>query len=486
MSSVMENIKKMSIDEIESMIDLLKKELDLRNNKNEVCDYISVSKSKNFIESIDNTLYLDNVSKKDSKNCFKIRCRIDLDNVYDFLNDMTSLGYNLSNKKIVKHDIDYLDKAFNKSQNTDYINNVIKLGLSYKPYLNKDMISGNFSIWCNKKEHIDKFKNKFGKRMLCINKTKHIYSVSYNIQNENLNYIPKTKLEYEIKYPICILSKSRYYKDRCLTHILLEKNKINHYMFVEKDEYELYKHFLNKNGSKYCILINTNKNNSQDGINSSSVRTFILNWARNNKHDYVWMLDDNIKKFLYYGYYDEFKKNSISKVEFNSKNIFSIAETLCDIKKIGIISHNFAPLRRTDMCNIIFENKKCYSSMLINTTTEIDFIDKHQEDNFFSLTNICKGYKTLVLNNIQFEKNTSGSIKGGNREIVYKDDIDGHGRLERSVYYKKRLKEYIEQGIIKTKFNNLSPDEQVNKVLIKSPLKHEECHMKVLYEHITM
>ncbi len=138
------------------------------------------------------------------------------------------------------------------------------------------------------------------------------------------------------------------------------------------------------------------------------------------------------------------------------------------------------------MRSVIVENGKSYSCMLIPTNslrkdgTLIRFSGKHQEDNFLSLDFICNDYTTLCFNHIFYNKNTSGVDKGGNRESIYKDDDKQKGRIERTEFFINKTKRLLQQGIIKPKKSSYT----INDLLVSSPQKNEEVHMKFMYNKI--
>ena len=237
--------------------------------------------------------------------------------------------------------------------------------------------------------------------------------------------------EEEIKYPICVLSYKRADKNG-KTHLLLTKKKINHYLFIQKSQLEAYESWYNPD---YCKLI-VGDEWSDEGMGSTTVRNYILNWGKDQGYDRVWMLDDNIKG--YKRYYQGGKN------EITSNEIFTHIEKYIErYDNVGGVSHNFNPFIAEGDCRAcIVTNNKCYSSMLLKTDGEIIFRYKHQEDNLISIEYINKGYCNLCFNSILYDKDTSGMNGGGNREAIYKckdKDKDGDGYKERYEYFEAIL-----------------------------------------------
>ena len=222
------------------------------------------------------------------------------------------------------------------------------------------------------------------------------------------------KKQNPIKYPICILSYKRANKYG-FTSKLLSRLKIPHYLFVEPQEEDIYKEWIGDD--LYCSIVIGARNYSiEDKMGSSPMRNFILDCGKENSFDMVWMLDDNIKS--YKRYYQGVKN------DIESYDIFaSVEEYIRRYDNVGIVSHNFNPfIREGDARTCIVKNNKCYSSMLIHTGNDIRFRYKYNEDVLMSIEYICKGFCNLSFNHILYDKDTSGSNKGGNQENIYCDN----------------------------------------------------------------
>lgn len=272
-------------------------------------------------------------------------------------------------------------------------------------------------------------------------------------------------LNTKTKYPIAILSFGRY-NDYGRTHKLLTKLKINHYLFVEPFEYELYSSWYN---NEYCKLVKAPEDFHLKNMGSTPMRNYILDYYKVD-HERVWLLDDNIKcyKRLYRGV-----KNQIEDAEIFT----SVEKYISKCDNVGIVSHNFSPFVVEGGCRgILCKNGKCYSSMLVPTDS-IRFKHKHQEDNFISIEYISKGYTTLCFNHIVYDKNTSGQDDGGNTKFIYKKEEQDIGRKERFDYSFKIAKELIESGDIK-----LKEGKTLNNLIFHKPLKHEHYHIEFNYD----
>lgn len=210
-----------------------------------------------------------------------------------------------------------------------------------------------------------------------------------------------------IKYPIAVLSFNRANDRDGLTHKLLTKMRIKHFMFIEPQHEEMYKQWFNP---EYCELIICPRNFSEDKMGSCRVRTYICEYF-NDKFDRVWMLDDNIK---HYGRFQSGVKNKIE-----GHGIFSsVEEYIKQYDNVGLVSHNFWPfITEGQGRSCIVKNGKCFSSILCPTDAVWKY--KYEEDTLLSIEYIQQGKCNLCFNHIVYDKPTSGVSKGGNQDNLY-------------------------------------------------------------------
>ncbi len=342
--------------------------------------------------------------------------------------------------------------------------------------ISKDMVMYHGNIFTEKK-YVDEIKKIINENFKNIIYKKNGKSISTSINYNPIKKgewkgvdLPQKKLKtITPEYPINIVSFGRSNKYG-FTHKLLTKMKINHYLFIEKKQEKQYKKWYNLD---YCKLIVAD-NFSEQNMGSTPMRNYIMDYWKGE--DYVWILDDNIKK---YNYFNRGKKNPIE-----SPIIFKVIEDYvsgCD--NIGIASHNFNPFISQGMeraCIIV--NSKCYSSMLLNNKIGLRFSHRHQEDNFISIDCICKGYNTLSFNSLLYDKNTSGTDKGGNHDSIYKcgEKTDGKGYKERFEYFQNTAKELIEKGDIVLK-KGVNPNDFIWR---DYTMKSKEYHGKAKYTYL--
>ena len=254
------------------------------------------------------------------------------------------------------------------------------------------------------------------------------------------------------KYPIFIISKGRYDKKLSLTHNILCRNKIKHFVVVEECEYKLY---CKEMTDCYTTVISMSKNYNNLGQGSIPVRNWVDDYSRTNGYKKYWCIDDNIKDFYF------FNKNT--KRRFTDSSPFRIIEDLSDRYKnlymSGMNYYSFVPeiIRNKTSC---VRNTRIYSCILMsvelkNILDGVLWRGKYNEDTDLSLRLLKKGYPTILSNQYLCDKSTTMSVKGGNTSSIYQNDG-----------LQKKLDSLIEQH----------PD------VVKGTIKFKKVHHEVNYK----
>lgn len=293
-------------------------------------------------------------------------------------------------------------------------------------------------------------------------------SVTYQVnppeQHRDTSYINYKNRE--IKYPISIVSYKRA-NDEGTTHKFLTKLKIEHYLFIEDQEYTDYKNWYDP---KYCEII-VRPNHSKEGMGSTPMRNEIIDyWGKKHKFERVWILDDNIQGYKRF--------NNGFKVDIESHIIFtSIEKHIEQIKNAGIVSHNLQSfITEGDYRKCVVSNTKCYSSMLI-PTFKFRFNHKYNEDVLISIENINDdNLITLCYNHILYDKKTSGTQTGGNQEELYSGE-DGYKNKYEYLY--NTLEQLILDGDVELK-NGKKLDDLIKCKSLKSKQYHHSVNYSVI------
>ncbi len=236
---------------------------------------------------------------------------------------------------------------------------------------------------------------------------------------------------------ICFIPTKNRFKTK--TYKLFKEAGIEFKHFIEPNEFDLYD-VPNK--------VNINKNDQ--GI--TYVRNFMLNYARENKHDWVMFCDDDVNSFgIYNG--KTVKKDASIWLEVLEK-----AKKL-PFELIGINYTQHAWHEKTSYSI----NKKFAEVCVLMNIKKIhwNYNENTKEDRDFQMQTIKNGYGVLRFNHYWFSCPDVGTNKGGLFDLYKnKNDIEWAENIVKSWYpYAKltRKKERIDAKIdIKGYANSLN------------------------------
>jgi len=254
----------------------------------------------------------------------------------------------------------------------------------------------------------------------------HIFTKLDNVFVDNIT------CDVHHKYPIYILSKGRYFRDRKYqapkTIQYLEEIGIKDYkVIVEEDEYENYNKSINEEN---LIILDRTKIDTEGDGGGIPARNFIHYLNKNNTLGAYWILDDNINVYHF--------ANFNQRIKCNTELPFVAVEDLFDnLTNVMICGHEytcFAPPK--DLKPKLKFNCRVFSSILINNnipTFENGNIWRgtYNEDTDLSLRMLKMGYGTFIAQHFLAKKEcTNGGVKGGNHSTIYKQDNKGSGTLK--------------------------------------------------------
>lgn len=239
--------------------------------------------------------------------------------------------------------------------------------------------------------------------------------IHYNkLLPEKLDY--EFMIEHQPKYPVYIISLSRYQKERCYTIKHLEKMNVKYRLCVMTREVDDYKKSLVSNNFINCVeIINIDDNM---GLGGTPQRMKCWEHSKELGYSKFWLLDDNIDGYYYY--------NRLRKIKVHSGIVFTSLENFIDNVKepVGLIGHNYnMDNPATTMRNPYQVNSKVYSSMLINTELldkyNIKFTLKYNEDVDLCMECLKNDIRTISVNIFLSNKKSTLSVKGGNTDTIY-------------------------------------------------------------------
>jgi hypothetical protein len=211
-----------------------------------------------------------------------------------------------------------------------------------------------------------------------------------------------------MKYTIFIPSKGR--ADNIRTVKLLHKNNIkNFFIVVEKDEYHNYLSCYELSHKQILVLPSSNYGTS------TVARNFCLDYAKKNKMEKIWMLDDDISNI--YMHYKGKKCIAVS-VQDCLERIENFVQRDPTIKVVGMrTSASFLKDVKKDLqfnCSL--------TSLYLLTVDKFRFRGTMLVDMDYQLQVLRKGFKTLRMENFAFTFITPTTIKGGYFDIYSNDE----------------------------------------------------------------
>jgi len=236
----------------------------------------------------------------------------------------------------------------------------------------------------------------------------------------------------EHKYPIFIISKGRYRKrvgngyryEPPKTAKYLEFCNIDYKIVVEKQEYDEYAKSINKD--KIMILPDEYMNLDQGSI---PVRNFVHHHNLREGNYAYWLLDDNIKSFIF--------NNNDERYMITDGFMFAVNENILNnYDNLYLTGHQYKMfvVPRQNTTKIVSTHTRVYSSILIRTDIPVlneqkdIWRGKYNEDTDLSLRILKLGLPTLITNNIVADKEETGGT-GGNHQI-YQEDNNASGVLK--------------------------------------------------------
>jgi hypothetical protein len=221
----------------------------------------------------------------------------------------------------------------------------------------------------------------------------------------------KTKEEFVPRYPIYIISKSRW--DSRLTSKALERMNVPYRIVIEPQEYDNYAEVIDE--KKILVLPFSNL-----GLGSIPVRNWVWEHSISEGHDRHWILDDNIRDF--------WRLNRNSKIQVETGATFCAIEDFTDrYENVDMSGMNYIFFaKRKQLIPPYYVNTRVYSCILLKNDQPFRWRGRYNEDTDLSLRILKSGKCTLLFNTFLAGKQQTMTMKGGNTDELYQDD----GRLQ--------------------------------------------------------
>lgn len=261
------------------------------------------------------------------------------------------------------------------------------------------------------------------------------------------------------KFPIYIVSKGRY--EIRLTSDSLSRMKVDHYIVIEEQEYELYRKYTKGNPHiTLLILDKTFQDNYQtlDDLGSTKskgpgpARNFAWNHALKNGFAWHWVMDDNIQSF--------YRWNRNKQIRVETGAIFAAMEDFCmRYENVVMAGPNYFMFACSKQKTPPFTaNTRIYSCNLIRNDITFRWRGRYNEDTILSLDILTAGLCTIQFYAFLQEKLRTQVLKGGNTGEFYAKEgtypkskmlVDVYPQYSRIVYKFKRVHHHVDYGPFK-------------------------------------
>lgn len=249
------------------------------------------------------------------------------------------------------------------------------------------------------------------------------------------------------KYPIYVISLDRWQEDRRLTIKALEARHIPYYVVIEPHEYDQYASVINEDK----ILVNTA---NIQGWGSYPARNFCWEHSLSIGAERHWVLDDNIREFLWIN-------NNIRYSAHSGATFRAIEDWVDRYENVAVAGMNYRMFfPRKSKRPPITLNTRIYSCILIKNDVPYRWRGRYNEDTDLCLRVLKDGWCTALFQAFLADKMRTQTVKGGNTETLYVNintgrDDDGclrksqalkrqHPDVTKVVYRYKRWHHYVD------------------------------------------
>ena len=241
-----------------------------------------------------------------------------------------------------------------------------------------------------------------------------------------------------------------------ITSKALTSMGVRHNIVVEPQEVDAYKESVNRFGLltnvieldmsykdkyDYCDKFGRDK-----PTGSGPCRNFIWDTAVAGGHEYHWIMDDNILDFR--------RLNKNEKVKCETPSFWAAMEDFAlrytNVAMAGPNYYMFAPARSKQPPFIA--NTRIYSCNLIRNDVPYRWRGRFNEDTILSLDMLKDGWCTVLFNALLQNKLSTGLVKGGNTDTIYKEGtkekssmlVREHPDVSRLAWRFKRAHHYVD------------------------------------------
>lgn len=249
----------------------------------------------------------------------------------------------------------------------------------------------------------------------------------------------------QVKYPIYVISLSRFNSNQHLTISWLEQSQIPYYLVVEPQEAEKYNIALSRLQGYGTLLITPEQFHLQKrgGI---PVRNFVYQHSKQNGDRRHWILDDNIRKY-------ERRNLSVKKTVYGGAVFRHIEEYVDRFSNVRIAGHNYSSFSPPKQVRDPVVYTRAFSSILVSNEFDDEELWKgtYNEDLDLSIREWIAGRPVMLFNHMVCDKIKTGVIRGGNQVDIYAEENWQYKKAKEIV---DRYKHLNDEGGIKIGYAN--------------------------------
>lgn len=231
------------------------------------------------------------------------------------------------------------------------------------------------------------------------------------------------------RFPLYIVSRSRWQPERRLTNQALERMQTPHFIVVEADQADEYRAVVNPHLCTVLVLDAAYQRDYETcddlgltkPVGAGAARNFVWDHALAAGYAWHWVMDDNIRSFM------RLRKNTKIRLSdgtgFRAMEDFALRYT-----NVAMAGPNYQWLaKQRQFIPPFITNTRIYSCNLIRNDVPFRWRGRYNEDTILSLDMLKAGWCTVQFNAFLQDKQTTQQVKGGNTDVLY-----ANGTLEKS------------------------------------------------------
>lgn len=227
------------------------------------------------------------------------------------------------------------------------------------------------------------------------------------------------------EYPVYIISKGRW--ESRLTSKALEKINVPYHIVIEPQEFEQYSQVIDPR--KILLLPFSNL-----GQGSIPARNWVWEHSISLGAKRHWILDDNIRAFRVVKNGERNKDGAKAIDGYPFKQIETFVDNYSNIKMAGMQYTFFNIYNPKPM----ILNTRIYSCILLSNDIDHRWRGRYNEDTDLSIRILKDGYCTVLFNMFTCDKQRTMTMRGGNTDLLYKQNQEFDGRLEMAKHLQRQ------------------------------------------------